>query len=138
MENGFFALAIEIASQENFNGSFFNGLNAISNPNVVTQIDIFLYRSVTLPIMGFIIGVVIFKLILLIVYRLYTLKDEFKAAIDLEDNQKDIYLGQDANEALFKRKIKTGSFRVAHLATHGIVNRAEPTSSCIVLCPDAR
>ncbi len=56
---------------------------------------------------------------------------------DLKNDQKDIYLGRDANEALLKRKIKTGSFRVAHLATHGIVNRAEPTSSCIVLCPDA-
>ena len=56
---------------------------------------------------------------------------------NLEDNEKDVYLGQEANEAAFKHHVRNGSVRVAHLATHGIVNRAEPIASCVVLCPDA-
>jgi CHAT domain-containing protein len=55
----------------------------------------------------------------------------------LEGDKKDVYVERDANEAMLKRKIRAGSVRVAHLATHGIVNRTEPTASCIVLCPDA-
>lgn len=53
-------------------------------------------------------------------------------------NAKDIYLGQDANEAVLKAKLRTESIRVVHLATHGIVDAAEPSASGIVLCPDVR
>jgi CHAT domain-containing protein/Tfp pilus assembly protein PilF len=54
----------------------------------------------------------------------------------LQDDMKDVYLGGDANEAVLKQRLGSGSIRVVHLATHGIVNRNEPTASCIVLCPD--
>jgi CHAT domain-containing protein/Tfp pilus assembly protein PilF len=66
----------------------------------------------------------------------YSREEVLKISSDLEDGQKDINLGQDANEAVLKAKLRTESVRVVHLAAHGIVDPMEPTGSGIVLCPD--
>ena len=54
----------------------------------------------------------------------------------LEDSEKSIYLGRDANEATLKSALSHESVRIVHLATHGLVDPLEPAASCIVLCPD--
>jgi CHAT domain-containing protein/tetratricopeptide (TPR) repeat protein len=45
--------------------------------------------------------------------------------------------GAEASERDFKRDAASGSARVYHFATHGLVNPAEPGLSSVVLCPDA-
>jgi CHAT domain-containing protein len=54
----------------------------------------------------------------------------------LKDKQKIVHLGIDANEAAFKNDVQSGSVRVIHLATHGLVDPVEPAASNIALCPD--
>jgi CHAT domain-containing protein/Tfp pilus assembly protein PilF len=54
----------------------------------------------------------------------------------LNDEKKAIYLGSDANEAVLKAKLRDERIRIVHLAAHGMVDPAEPTASCIALCPD--
>jgi CHAT domain-containing protein len=67
----------------------------------------------------------------------YSLDEVMSISKELADDEKKVLLGPDANEAALKREIRDRPVRIAHLATHGIINLAEPTSSCIVLCPDA-
>ncbi len=54
----------------------------------------------------------------------------------LDDKEKTVRFGADANEAVFKEQIRGGSVRVIHLATHGIIDPVEPAASNIALCPD--
>ena len=54
----------------------------------------------------------------------------------IKDKKKTIRLGADANEAALKEQMASGSARVLHLATHGLVNPVEPSASSVVLCPD--
>jgi len=55
----------------------------------------------------------------------------------LKDRSLDAYVGREANEAALKDALRGHPSRVVHLATHGIIDRAEPTASSIVLCPDS-
>jgi CHAT domain-containing protein/tetratricopeptide (TPR) repeat protein len=48
-----------------------------------------------------------------------------------------VFLGADATEARLKSLLNEESYRVLHLATHGVVDKADPAASMIVLCPDA-
>jgi CHAT domain-containing protein len=55
----------------------------------------------------------------------------------LDDGKKTIFLGAAAGESQFKTEARSGRVpRVLHLASHGIVDRAEPEASCVVLAPD--
>jgi len=54
----------------------------------------------------------------------------------VKDKKKTVRLGADANEAALKEQMASGSTRVLHLATHGLVNPVEPSASSVVLCPD--
>ncbi|UCG53328.1 MAG: CHAT domain-containing protein [Candidatus Latescibacterota bacterium] len=53
-----------------------------------------------------------------------------------KDRKKQVFLGSDANEAALKSQLSKETPRILHLATHGLVNPAEPVASSIVLCPD--
>jgi CHAT domain-containing protein/Flp pilus assembly protein TadD len=53
------------------------------------------------------------------------------------DDHRVVRLGAEANEAALKRQLDTTSSRAVHLATHGLVNPAEPATSSVVLCPDS-
>jgi CHAT domain-containing protein len=55
---------------------------------------------------------------------------------DEKDKNVDVYVGREANEAVAKARLREHPCRVVHFATHGIVDRAEPAASSIVLCPD--
>ncbi|WP_371803288.1 UPF0182 family protein [Candidatus Lokiarchaeum ossiferum] len=83
MGSGYFDLVMKMIDEgtiEGNLGSFLTALNAISNPASVSQLDIFLYAAVTLPILRFVLGVIIFRLISTIVYYAYLVKDEFQIA----------------------------------------------------------
>jgi CHAT domain-containing protein/tetratricopeptide (TPR) repeat protein len=54
----------------------------------------------------------------------------------LKDKNVDAYVGPEADEAVLKAHLRDHAVRVVHLATHGIVDRAEPIASSIALCPD--
>ena len=47
-----------------------------------------------------------------------------------------VYLGADASETMLKKEINSGSSRIVHLATHGLVDPMEPAASSVVLAPD--
>jgi CHAT domain-containing protein len=48
-----------------------------------------------------------------------------------------VLTGPSASEGRFKQEMATGAPRVVHLATHGLVDGAEPERSSVVLAPDA-
>ncbi len=54
----------------------------------------------------------------------------------LPEEKKHVLLGREASEAALKQTLRGESVRVVHLATHGILDPADPAASCIVLCPD--
>jgi len=55
----------------------------------------------------------------------------------LDDGKKRIFLGTDASESHLKSTLRSGRApRILHLATHGLVDRAEPEASSVVLAPD--
>lgn len=83
MGGGYFDLVMKMISEGKIDGkvgSFLNALNAITNPEAVSQVDIFLYSAVTAPIIRFVLGIIIFRLISSIVYYAYLVKDEFQIA----------------------------------------------------------
>jgi CHAT domain-containing protein len=49
----------------------------------------------------------------------------------------DVFVGREANEAALKAELRGHPIRIVHLATHGIVDPAEPAASSIALCPDS-
>jgi CHAT domain-containing protein len=54
----------------------------------------------------------------------------------LSERKKRVYLGEEASEAALEEVARSGPApRILHLATHGIVDRAEPNASCVVLAP---
>jgi CHAT domain-containing protein len=55
----------------------------------------------------------------------------------LKNRNVDVYIGREANEAALKAEMSGYSIRIVHLATHGIVDPAEPAASSIALCPDS-
>jgi CHAT domain-containing protein len=55
----------------------------------------------------------------------------------LGDAKKRIFLGADASELHLKASVRSGRPpRILHFATHGLVDRAEPEASSVVLAPD--
>jgi len=55
----------------------------------------------------------------------------------LGEAKKRIYLGADASESHLKSTVRSGRVpRILHFATHGLVDRAEPEASSVVLAPD--
>jgi len=68
----------------------------------------------------------------------YTRAEVLAISANVKDDRKKVLLGNEANEAELKDKLRSGSPRVLHLATHGIVDPFEPASSNVVLCPDAQ
>jgi len=64
-------------------------------------------------------------------------RDEVLGLGSMAEKGSSIHLGTDASEAVLKSELKTGSFRVLHLAAHGLIDPAEPSASCIALCPDS-
>jgi CHAT domain-containing protein/Tfp pilus assembly protein PilF len=67
----------------------------------------------------------------------HTRTEVSKIAGIMKDKNLDAYVGQEANEAVLKAELKDHPSRIVHLATHGIIDRVEPTASSIVLCPDS-
>jgi CHAT domain-containing protein len=55
----------------------------------------------------------------------------------LKNRNVDIYVGREADEATLKAELRGQPIRVVHLATHGMVDPAEPAASSIALCPDS-
>jgi len=53
----------------------------------------------------------------------------------VKPDREEVLLGPAASEAALKDRLRTGSSRILHLAAHGLVDPAEPTRSCIALCP---
>jgi CHAT domain-containing protein len=53
----------------------------------------------------------------------------------VKDSEKDVFVGEEASEAVLKRMLKGGTYSVVHLAAHGIIDAAEPTASSVALCP---
>jgi CHAT domain-containing protein len=51
----------------------------------------------------------------------------------IKNERKLVLTGADAREATVKRELKNGAPRVVHLATHGLVDAAEPERSSVVL-----
>lgn len=66
----------------------------------------------------------------------YTRAEVLSISANLKDDRKNILLGRDANEAHVKRTLKQTSPRLLHLATHGLVDPAEPAASSIALGTD--
>ncbi|MBP2681651.1 MAG: Tetratricopeptide 1 repeat-containing protein, partial [Candidatus Krumholzibacteriota bacterium] len=55
----------------------------------------------------------------------------------LDDAKKRVFLGPDASESQLQATLGSSDVpRILHLATHGIVDRAQPSASCVVLTPD--
>ena len=63
-------------------------------------------------------------------------RDEVLGLASMADARNSVHLGPDASEAVLKKELRGGSFRVLHLAAHGLIDPAEPSASCIALCPD--
>ena len=83
MGSGYFDLVMKMVEKDIIDGgfgSFLKGFAAITDPASVSQMDIFLYSAVTRPIIRFVLGVIIFRLISAIVYYAYLVKDEFQIA----------------------------------------------------------
>ena len=66
----------------------------------------------------------------------HTRSEVIRVSARIDDNRKSIYLGKDASEAMLKTQIRNDPPRILHLATHGLVDPAEPASSSVVLSAD--
>ncbi|MHA1475621.1 MAG: hypothetical protein ACTSQ5_10580, partial [Promethearchaeota archaeon] len=79
METGFFALSMYLVEEGSASFSFLNALGILNgNPNV-TQMDIFIYKSVTLPIINYVLALIALRVIILIV-KYFLLKEEYMIA----------------------------------------------------------
>lgn len=104
IENGYFALAMQLIENGYLDlgsGQLFHAMTALSDPSQVSEIDIFYYQTITRPIIMFIIGVVIFRIILRIVYYLIMDRNEIKISM-LGSN----LIGMFFLIALFNRPLK--------------------------------
>jgi CHAT domain-containing protein len=66
----------------------------------------------------------------------YTRDEVLTISAQLDDDRKDILLGEDASEARLKQELRQSSPRLLHLATHGLVDPVEPSASSIALGAD--
>ena len=56
----------------------------------------------------------------------------------VKDGRKVVLTGSGASERRVKQELRTDAPRIVHLATHGLVDGAEPERSSVVLTPDAQ
>jgi CHAT domain-containing protein len=54
----------------------------------------------------------------------------------VDDDDQEVFLGSEASESNLRAALDEDTARILHLATHGLIDPAEPASSSIVLCPD--
>lgn len=83
MENGYFALTMQLIRNnylDSGSGEFFNALSALWDPSQVSEIEFYLYQSVTRPIMLYILGVIIFRIVLKVAQLAIMDRDELKIA----------------------------------------------------------
>jgi len=67
----------------------------------------------------------------------YTRAEVLSISAHVDEGQKGVLLGEDANEARFKQELRNSSPRLLHLATHGLIDPNEPAASSIALGADA-
>ncbi len=83
IEGGYFALTMQMISEGTIDssfGSYFKALQGISNPQNISQLDLFLYSNVTLPILRYILAIIIIRLVINIVYYSAFIKNEHYVA----------------------------------------------------------
>ena len=56
-------------------------------------------------------------------------------AAELDEDDSTVLLGKTATESDLRAAMNSGSSRVIHLATHGLIDPAEPSRSCVALAP---
>ena len=79
IETGYFALSMYMIEEGGASFSFLNALGILNgNPNV-TQVDIFIYNGVTLPIINYILILIALRIVILIV-RYFLQKEEYMIA----------------------------------------------------------
>lgn len=66
----------------------------------------------------------------------HTREEVMSISSPIPNERKSVYLGPEANEAVLKRDLQAGSFRIVHLAAHGLIDAVEPSASSIALCSD--
>ncbi len=79
METGYFALAMYMIEQGGVSFSPLKALEILNGNTDVSQMDIFIYRSVTLPIINYILILITIRVIILIV-KYVLLKEEYNIA----------------------------------------------------------
>ena len=84
IETGYFALAMQLIQKGYLNigsGELFHAMTALSDPSQVSEIDIFYYQIITRPILMYIIGIIIFRIILRIIYYIVMDRNEIKISM---------------------------------------------------------
>jgi CHAT domain-containing protein len=66
----------------------------------------------------------------------HTRSEVLAVSARIDEERRSVYLGRDASEAALKQEIRNGSPRILHLATHGLIDPAEPAASSVVLAAD--
>jgi CHAT domain-containing protein/Tfp pilus assembly protein PilF len=66
----------------------------------------------------------------------FTRAEVLSISATLDDDRKDILLGEEASEARLKQQLSRSSPRLLHLATHGLIDPVEPAASSIALGTD--
>ncbi len=79
METGGFALSMYMIERGDVSFSFLKALEILNGSPDVSQLDVFIYRSVTLPIINYILVLLALRIIILIV-KYVLLKDEYSIA----------------------------------------------------------
>ncbi len=67
----------------------------------------------------------------------HTRSEVSNIATILKNRNVNIYVGREADEATLKASLRGQPIRIVHLATHGIIDPAEPAASSIALCRDS-
>ncbi len=76
MEGGFFALSMHMIERGGVSFSPLKALDVLNGSSNVSQLDIFIYKSVTLPIINYILILIAFRIIIVIV-KYTLLKEEY-------------------------------------------------------------
>ncbi|QEE15786.2 UPF0182 family protein [Promethearchaeum syntrophicum] len=79
METGYFALSMYMIEEGDTSFSFLKAISILNGNSNVSQLDVFIYKSVTLPIINYILILIALRVIILIV-KYFLLKDEFLIA----------------------------------------------------------
>ncbi|MHA1584463.1 MAG: hypothetical protein ACTSWL_04355 [Promethearchaeota archaeon] len=85
MENGYFGLTMYMIQEGKIPGTFgtyFGALRALSNPSLMTPVQLFVYSNVTRPIISYILWLIVIRIILNIVVNVMNEKDHLRAYSD--------------------------------------------------------